>query len=83
MYLEEYLNAYQHHWRMLQILIIMENKKASHYYLLPDGQKAENMREAREKMGLGVQGFRALVRREIVKKITITSETTEYEQQKT
>ena len=63
----------------------MKNKTQNRdwYYLLPNGSTADNMREAREKMGLGVQGFRALVRKEIVKKITITSKTTEYEQHRT
>lgn len=63
----------------------MNNKKQNRdwHYLLPDGSTADNMKEAREKMGLGVQGFRALVRKEIVKKITISSKTTEYEQQRT
>ena len=58
------------------------NNKTTHYYILPDDTTAKNMREARKRMGIGVQGFRALVRKGIVKKI-ITTETSEYDSNKT
>ena len=38
-------------------------------YLLPDGYTASDMKEARTKMGLGAQGFRALIRNRPVKKV--------------
>jgi len=53
------------------------NNKTTHYYLLPDKRTAENMKQACEMMDLGPQGFRALVRKGVVKKIT-TSETGRY-----
>ena len=66
--------------KMRQTLQVTMNNKQNRtwFYQLPDGSTAVNMKEAREKMNLGVQGFRALVRKEIVKKIMIT-ETSEYE----
>ena len=51
----------------------------NHRYLLPDGTTAADMKAARNKMGLGAQGFRALVRKGIVKKIHITTKTAGYE----
>lgn len=61
----------------------MTNKEDRNwYYLLPDGRTADNMRDARNMMGLGVQGFRALVRNGKVKKVMITTETSEYEHRK-
>lgn len=55
----------------------MDNSKI-HYYLLPDKRTAQNMKQACEMMNLGPQGFRALVRKGVVKKVT-TSETEGYE----
>ncbi|MFK5856477.1 MAG: hypothetical protein QM503_10130 [Bacteroidota bacterium] len=56
----------------------MDNKEQIHYYLLPDKRTARNMKEACEMMELGPQGFRALVRKGVVKKVT-TSKTEWYE----
>jgi len=56
----------------------MEDKSNNWYYLLPDGTRADNMKDARTKLGLGTQGFRALVRKGIVKKITEEAKTTRY-----
>lgn len=53
-----------------------------HYYILPTGEKYDNMQDARNSMGLGVQGFRALVRKGTILKVITKSETTEYEQHK-
>lgn len=61
----------------------MENKAYKWYYLLPDGTTAPNMKEARERLGLGTQGFRALVRKGIVKKITEQTKTSGYEKEAT
>ncbi len=55
------------------------SRKRNHYYILPNGERANSMKEARDKMNLGSQGFRALVRKGIVKKIQISSKTTGYE----
>lgn len=42
----------------------------SHYYILPDGGIASNMKEARELMGLSSTAFKSLVRKGIVIKHT-------------
>lgn len=65
---------------MLQISLVMEDRKWN--YLLPDGFIATDMKTARIKMGLGAQGFRALVRKGIVKKIQTKSKTPGYEYRK-
>jgi len=57
------------------------DKPTTHYYLLPDGRTADNMKLACEMMSLGAKGFRALIRKGVVKKIT--SETQRYEQDST
>ena len=54
------------------------SNKTMHYYLLPDKRTAENMKQACEMMNLGPQGFRALVRKGVVKKVT-TSKTEWYD----
>jgi hypothetical protein len=59
----------------------MDKQTANHYYLLPDGRTADNMKQACEMMGMGAQGFRALIRKGVVKKIT--SETERYERNST
>ena len=59
----------------------MEDRINNWYYLLPDGTTAPNMKEARERLGLGTQGFRALVRKGIVKKITEQAKTSGYERE--
>ncbi len=59
----------------------MEDRKWN--YLLPDGTTTADMKAARNKMRLGAQGFRALVRKGIVKKIQITSKTAGYERNNT
>ena len=51
-------------------------------YQLPDGTIADNMEIARTKLGLGAQGFRALVRKGIVKKVTNQAKTSGYEKEK-
>jgi len=56
----------------------MDNTKQTHYYLLPDERIAPSMKEACEIMDLGPRGFRALVRKGVVKKIT-TSKTEWYD----
>ena len=53
--------------------------ETTHLYLLPDGSIAADMKTARNKMGLGAQGFRALIRKGIVKKIQTKSKTPGYE----
>ena len=50
-------------------------------YQLPDGTIADNMEIARTKLGLGAQGFRALVRKGIVKKVNNQSKTSGYERE--
>ena len=57
----------------------MEDRTNNWYYLLPDGTTEANMKDARVKLGLGTQGFRALVRKGIVKKIYEQAKTTGYE----
>ena len=61
----------------------MEDRTSKWYYILPDGTKAPNMKDARSKLGLGTQGFRALVRKGIVKKIYEQAKTTRYEREAT
>lgn len=57
----------------------METPTKKHKYQLPDGSVATDMKTARTRLGLGAQGFRALVRKGIVKKVEITSKTAGYE----
>ena len=52
-------------------------------YLLPDGRTASNMAEACAMLGRGSQGFRALVRKGIVKKVFTGSKTKRYEDKET
>lgn len=61
----------------------MENQKQNRdwIYQLPDGSTASNMRAARTKLGLGSQGFRALVRKGVVKKVYNQAKTPEYEKE--
>ncbi len=40
-----------------------------HYYILPDGYIAHNMKEGKLRLGIGSDAFRSLVRKEIIKKI--------------
>ena len=40
----------------------------THIYVLPDGKRAKNMKEARSQMGLSATAFRSLVRKGIVAK---------------
>ena len=40
----------------------------AHIYVLPDGKRAKNMKEARSLMGLSATAFRSLVRKGIVAK---------------
>ena len=40
----------------------------THIYVLPDGKKVNNMKEARSQMGLSATAFRSLVRKGIVAK---------------
>ncbi len=56
-----------------------QNKMTNWNYQLPDGTIAPTMEIARKMLGIGTQGFRALVRKGIVKKIQISSKTTGYE----
>ncbi|NPA35490.1 MAG: hypothetical protein GXO47_01430 [Chlorobi bacterium] len=46
----------------------------THYYILPDGRRAENMKEGCEMMQIGRRGFRALVKKGTIKKGTIKKE---------
>ena len=45
----------------------------THYYILPDGSRAENMKEACKSLGVGSRFFKTLIKRGLVKKI-LTSE---------
>jgi len=49
----------------------MNKKQNKHYYLLPDGSVVENLKQGCERLRIGPQGFRALVRKEIVKKVNV------------
>ena len=40
-----------------------------HYYILPDGCIVHNMREGKQKLGIGSDAFRSLVRKGIVTKV--------------
>lgn len=42
----------------------------AHIYILPNGKKASNMKEAREILGLSATAFKSLVRKGIVTKET-------------
>ncbi len=42
----------------------------AHFYKLPDGRQASNMKEARELLGLSSTAFKSLVRKGIVIKHT-------------
>lgn len=42
----------------------------AHIYILPNGKKASNMKDAREIMGLSSTAFKSLVRKGIVTKET-------------
>lgn len=55
-----------------------KSKERTHYYVLPDGQMATNMKEACIIMKLGPRGFRALVRNGIIKKVNATPKTEWY-----
>ncbi len=54
-------------------------KDRKHHYQLPNGNTADNMKDACEIMGLGAQGFRALVRKGVVKKVNNNSKTEWYD----
>lgn len=41
----------------------------AHYYILPNGEKVENMKEARTILGIGTHKFRLLVKTGIVIKV--------------
>jgi len=43
----------------------------NHYYILPDGSRAETMKEGHTKLGIGSTAFRNLLRKGVVKKIEI------------
>ena len=49
----------------------------THIYVLPDGKKAKNMKEARSLMGLSATAFRSLVRKGIVAKELTNGGTTQ------
>lgn len=44
----------------------------THYYILPDGTRAENMKEACDKLKCGSSFFKTLLKRNMVKKIEIS-----------
>ena len=44
----------------------------NHYYIMPDGSTASNMKDGKLKIGKGSDAFRSLVRKGIIKKVTHT-----------
>lgn len=51
-----------------------DNMSGGHYYILPDGSTAANMKEGANKLGKSGTVFAALVKKGIIKKV-ITSNT--------
>ena len=41
----------------------------THYYILPDGSRADNMKDGCESMDINRRSFQNLVKKEIIKKI--------------
>ena len=45
----------------------------THYYILPDGNRADNMKDGCEAMGINRRSFQNLVKKQIVKKVLLTN----------
>jgi hypothetical protein len=45
--------------------------KQSHYYILPNGRKVNDMKEGHTELGVGSTAFRNLVKKGIVNKIKV------------
>jgi len=43
-----------------------------HYYILPDGSRADNMKEGCEAMGINRRSFQNLVKKQVIKKVLTT-----------
>ena len=50
----------------------------THYYILPDGSRAEKIREAADMLGVSPHKIRKLVRRGQIEKVLTTNQATEY-----
>ena len=55
----------------------------THIYIIPDGRRANNMKEGCEMMGIQSESFRKLVRRGDIKKLNTSKGEVNYEEQNT
>jgi hypothetical protein len=65
--------------RNLKKIMMTKTKTTTHYYILPDGRIAENMKEACEMMGINRRSFQNLVKKETITKHTNLSKLQEDE----